>query len=86
MIQSDIIFVAASVITCPQCTHGLLHELTTLHANEETITLCVGLWQSLPEFLRKNYRLAQEAKTKGLARRQEAVRDILIHLVTTKTP
>lgn len=60
-------------IVCPDCKAALIHRLITLHAEEDTLIVCSGAWDSLPQWLRDAF---TNSKGKGIAKRREAVREI----------
>lgn len=60
-------------IVCPACTAALIHRLVTLHAEEDTLIVCSGAWDSVPQWARDAF---TNSKGKGIAKRREAVREI----------
>lgn len=67
---------------CKDCRAGLQHTLLTLHAGENTIIVCSGAWEGLPEWMRNGFTMLKEAGKKGLEKRREMVGDIREHLRT----
>lgn len=77
----ETILPASTPVLCPKCFEACLcHNLITLHAAEETLRICEGAWEELPAHLREGFKLAADAKTRGLVRRREAVQEIRYHL------
>ena len=64
-------------ITCPECQEKLVHRLITLHAGEDTMLVCEGSWEALPNYLREAY---GHAKGTGLSKRREIAQEIRDHL------
>jgi hypothetical protein len=64
-------------LVCPECRERLAHRLITLHAEDDTVLVCAGAWESLPQWLRDSF---ENAKGRGLGKRREAVTEIREHL------
>jgi hypothetical protein len=58
-------------IVCPACQGALTHRLVVLHADADTLIVCGGVWESLPDYLRERFKQA-----KGLDGRRAAVCEI----------
>lgn len=69
---------------CAACRGAgcLVHRLITLHAAEDTVMVCAGAWQGLPEWMRSSFKLLEEKKGKNLTKRREIVQEIVDHLKT----
>ncbi len=64
-------------LLCPECRPALTHKLILLHAAADTLLVCGGAWESLPQWLRDAF---EQAEKKGLEKRREIVREIQDHL------
>ncbi len=60
---------------CPECQERLVHRISTLHAEEDTILVCGGVWESLPQWARDAF-TGLERQGRTLSKRWEAVREI----------
>ena len=60
-------------LVCSECQDALAHKLITLHAAEDTVIVCEGNWNALPQWCRDSF---TNARGKGLEKRREAVGEI----------
>lgn len=54
----------------------MVHRLITLHAEDETVLVCAGNWEALPQWMRDGF---EHSKGKGIEKRREVVREIREH-------
>lgn len=64
-------------LLCGECRERLVHRMTTLHAEDDTVLICAGAWDSLPQWMRDAF---EHARGRGLEKRREAVTEIREHL------
>ncbi len=70
-----------SRLVCADCSVRLVHRLFTLHAEEETVIVCGGVWESLPKWLQDGWTLLDK-KGKSLSKRRELVREMMEYFET----
>lgn len=61
-------------VVCAACKQGLIHRLVTLHAGEDTILVCSGVWDGVPSWIKEAF--GDMRKNGGIKKRREVVAEI----------